>query len=211
MKLEVKKIGNSTGLILPKELLNQLNLSQGDWVYVSRTADGGLKIGALRSGTRKGHEYRAGGDEGVSRYLQSSCEMTEPKWLTVAEVEDIHEEQLALFGGPSGIRDRGLLELALDRAKNRWAYEKSDLPELAAAYACAFGLARNHPFIDGNKPAAFASLMVFLRYNGVPFAAPTAEATAIFLDLAAGVVDEAQLAHWIRDNWPGGRGIEQRP
>jgi len=126
--------------------------------------------------------------------------MTEPKWLTVGEVEDIHEEQLALFGGPAGIRDHGLLESALDRAKNRWAYEQSDLPVLAAAYA--FGLARNHPFVDGNERAAFASLMVFLRYNGVAFAPPPAEATAIFFDLAAGVVDEMQLTKWIRDNWP---------
>src|SRR6266496_2594115 len=102
--------------------------------------------------------------------------MTEPKWLTVAEVMDIHEEQLALFGGPEGIRDVGLLESTLDRPKNRWAYEQSELPELAAAYA--FGVARNHPFVDGNKRAAFASLMVFLRYNEVAFAPPPAEATA---------------------------------
>ena len=67
--------------------------------------------------------------------------MTEPKWLTVDEVVDIHEQQLSLFGGPAGIRDVGLLELALDRPKNRWAYEQSELPELAAAYA--FGVARD--------------------------------------------------------------------
>ena len=126
--------------------------------------------------------------------------MTEPKWLTVGEVEDIHEEQLSLFGGPPGMRDRGLLESALDRPKNRQPYEKSEPPELAAAYA--FGVARNHPFVDGNKRAAFASLMVFLRYNGVAFRPPAAEATAIFFDLAAGIVDEMQLARWVRDNWP---------
>ena len=129
--------------------------------------------------------------------------MTEPKWLAVAEVVDIHEEQLALFGGPAGIRDVGLLELALDRPKNRWAYEQSELPELAAAYA--FGVARNHPFVDGNKRAAFASLMVFLRYNEVFFAPPPAEATAIIFDLAAGAVDEVELARWIRANWPRGQ------
>ena len=128
--------------------------------------------------------------------------MTEPKWLTVAEIEDIHDEQLALFGGPPGIRDRGLLESALDRPKNRWAYEQSELPELAAAYA--FGISRNHPFVDGNKRAAFASMMVFLRYNGVVFAPAPTEATAIMLDLAAGTVDEAELARWIRINWPKG-------
>lgn len=126
--------------------------------------------------------------------------MTEPRWLTVAQVLDIHEEQLALFGGPPGVRDQGLLESALDRPKNRWAYEQSELAELAAAYA--FGVARNHPFVDGNKRAAFASLMVFLRYNGIRFAPPPAEATAIMLDLAAGAVNEAELARWIRAHWP---------
>jgi death-on-curing protein len=126
--------------------------------------------------------------------------MTEPKWLTVAEVVGIHEEQLALFGGPPGIRDAGLLESALARPKNRSAYEQGEMPDLAAAYA--FGIARNHPFVDGNKRAAFASLMVFLRYNDVPLAPPPAEATAIILDLAAGSVDEADLVRWIRANWP---------
>jgi death-on-curing protein len=126
--------------------------------------------------------------------------MTEPKWLRLADVEEIHEEQLALFGGPAGIRDLGLLESALDRAKNRWAYEQGGLPQLAAAYA--FGIARNHPFVDGNKRTAFACLMVFLRYNGVRFAPPSAEATAIMLDLAAGTVDEADLTRWIETNWP---------
>ena len=126
--------------------------------------------------------------------------MTEPKWLRLADVEEIHEEQLALYGGPPGIRDRGLLESALDRPKNRWGYEQGGLPQLAAAYA--FGIARNHPFIDGKKRTAFASLMVFLRYNEVRFAPPSAEATAIMLDLAAGMVDEGDLTRWIEAHWP---------
>ncbi|MCW5697272.1 MAG: type II toxin-antitoxin system death-on-curing family toxin [Bauldia sp.] len=126
--------------------------------------------------------------------------MSEPRWLTPAVVEDIHAEQLAIFGGPEGIRDRGLLESALDRPRNKWAYENAGLAELAAAYA--FGIARNHPFIDGNKRTAFAALMVFLRLNGVPFAPPPAEATAIILELAAGTVGEEGLARWIGDNLP---------
>jgi death-on-curing protein len=128
--------------------------------------------------------------------------MIEPKWLRLADVEEIHEEQLALFGGPPGIRDRGLLESALDRPRNRWAYEQSGLPQLAAAYA--FDIARNHPFVDGNKRTAFASLMVFLRYNKIWFAPPSAEATAIMLDLAAGAADEADLTRWIEAHWPPG-------
>lgn len=106
-----------------------------------------------------------------------------------------------MFGGPAGLRDAGLLESALDRPRNRWAYEQGDLPMLAAAYA--FGIARNHPFVDGNKRTAFAAMMVFLRINGVRFAPPPPEATAIVLDLAAGLVGEEGLTRWIRDNWPG--------
>jgi death-on-curing protein len=126
--------------------------------------------------------------------------MSEPRWLTAFDVEVMHGEQLALFGGPSGIRDRGLLESALDRPRNKWADEGADLPELGAAYA--FGLARNHPFVDGNKRAAFAAMMAFLRLNGVRFAPPSEQATAIILDLAAGLVSENGLTRWIGDNRP---------
>ena len=126
--------------------------------------------------------------------------MSEPRWLTLRDVEDMHGEQLVLFGGPSGIRDPGLLESALDRPRNKWAYEGSDLPDLAAANA--FGISRNHPFVDGNKRTAFAAMMAFLRVNGVRFSPPSEQATAIMLDLAAGLVSEEGLARWIRDNWP---------
>ena len=83
---------------------------------------------------------------------------------------------------------------------NRWTYGERDLAVLAAAYA--FGIAKNHPFVDGNKRAAFASLMVFLRINEVAFAPDVAIATAAVLSLAAGEIDEAGFAHWIRDSWP---------
>jgi death on curing protein len=123
-----------------------------------------------------------------------------PRWLTVAEVVALHEKQLARFGGPSGIRDQGLLESALNRARNKWDYEGADLPMLAAAHA--YGIARNHPFVDGNKRAAFVTMMLFLRLNGVRFAPPQAEATQIVLALAAGEVSEESLARWIRDRMP---------
>ena len=126
--------------------------------------------------------------------------MSEPTWLDVAEVIDMHTEQLALFGGADGIRDQGLLESALARPKNRWHYGETDLAALAAAYA--FGLARNHPFVDGNKRAAFHALVVFLRMNDVDFRPDPAQATAIILALAAGEVSEESLARWIKDNWP---------
>jgi death-on-curing protein len=126
--------------------------------------------------------------------------MTEPRWLTAAMVQDIHGEQLAIFGGPEGLRDAGMLESAIGRPLNKWAHEQAELPELAAAYA--YGIARNHPFVDGNKRAAFAALVTFLRFNGIRFAPPPAEATVIILDLAAGVVSEEGLTRWIRDNLP---------
>ena len=128
--------------------------------------------------------------------------MTEPEWLTFEIVVDIHAEQPGIFGGPEGIHDAGLLESALDRPKNKFACGESDLAPLAAAYA--FGLARNHPFVDGNKRAAFVSLIVFPGLNGVDFLVPEAHATAIVLSLAAGEVSEEFLARWIRDNWPKG-------
>ena len=126
--------------------------------------------------------------------------MSEPIWLEVDEVVDMHAEQLAIFGGPEGVRDRGLLESAILRPVNQWHYGQTDLAALAAAYA--FGLARNHAFVDGNKRAAFHAMMVFLRGNGIPFAPDPAHATAMILALAAGEVNEEGLTRWIRDNWP---------
>lgn len=123
-----------------------------------------------------------------------------PIWVSFAEVVALHERQLLRFGGPVGLRDRGALESALGRARNKWDYEGSDLAMLAAAHA--FGIARNDPFVDGNKRAAFVTTMLFLRKNGVRFAPPPAEATRIVLDLAAGSVSEESLARWIRDRWP---------
>jgi death-on-curing protein len=124
--------------------------------------------------------------------------MTEPEWLDLDLVVDTHAELLALFGGRDGVRDRGLLESALARPTNKFAYGETDLAALAAAYA--FGIARNHPFVDGNKRTAFASIIVFLGLNGIDFAPPPERATAMMLSLAAGEVSEEGLARFIRDN-----------
>jgi death-on-curing protein len=126
--------------------------------------------------------------------------MKEPFWLSLDTVEDIHGEQLALFGGPEGLRDRGGLDSALARPVNRWHYGCEDFAKLAAAYA--FGIARNHPFVDGNKRTAFAALIVLLRLNGLPFTPPQPDATAIMLGVAAGEIDETGLTRWIADNLP---------
>ena len=124
--------------------------------------------------------------------------MTEPEWLELGIVLDFHTEQLALFGGPDGIRDLGLLESALSRPVNKFAYGETSLAVLAAAYA--FGIARNHPFVDGNKRTALASMIVFLNFNKLALVAPQEAATAIMLALAAGEIDENVLARWIGDN-----------
>ena len=126
--------------------------------------------------------------------------MTEPFWLTRQIIVAIHGEQLAIYGGVSGLRDEGMLESALDRPKNKWAYERAELAELAAAYA--YGIARNHPFVDGNKRTSLLALYTFLGVNGADFEVPEAEAAAMILSLAAGEVSEESLTRWIRDNWP---------
>ena len=128
--------------------------------------------------------------------------MTEPIWLDVEIMIDLHAEQLALFGGPDGIRDQGMLESALGRPVNKFSYGETDLAALAAA--CAFGIARNHPFVDGNKRAAFGAIIVFLGLNDIDFLVAPENAAAMILALAAGEVNEEGLTRWIRDNWPGG-------
>ncbi|MDR6658929.1 type II toxin-antitoxin system death-on-curing family toxin [Tardiphaga sp. 1201_B9_N1_1] len=124
----------------------------------------------------------------------------EPLWLDVDEVIDMHAEQLAMFGGPEGVRDHGLLESAVLRPINQWHYGETDMAALAAAYG--YGLAKNHAFVDGNKRIAFHAMMVFLRMNDISFAPDPGEATEIILALAAGEVSEQSLTRWIRDNWP---------
>jgi death on curing protein len=124
--------------------------------------------------------------------------VNEPRWLTESQVTRIHHEQLVIFGGPAGIRDVGLLQSALDRPRNKWAYGARDLAVLAAAYG--FGLAKNHPFVDGNKRAAFAAIIVFMAKNRAPIEPKSGEATHTILELAAGNLSENQLAEWIRTN-----------
>ena len=124
-----------------------------------------------------------------------------PAWVTYDQVIAIHSRQLRRFGGALGLRDEGMLRLALDRPVNKWHYEQADLAELAAGYA--FGIAKNHAFVDGNKRAAFMTMVIFLRKNGIQLAPDPAHATTMTISIAAGEVSEESLARWIRDNWPG--------
>src|SRR3954467_1727477 len=127
-------------------------------------------------------------------------EVKAPAWLTYDQVIAIHSRQLRRFGGAPGLRDEGLLQSAIERPINKWNYEQAGIAELAGAYA--FGLAKNHAFVDGNKRIAFMAMMTFLRKNDVRFASDQAHATAIIMALAAGEVSEESLVRWIKDNWP---------
>jgi len=121
---------------------------------------------------------------------------TEPVWIEEELVHAIHDRQLAEHGGPAGVRDPGALVSALAHARNRWAYGDSDFCTLAADYA--FGVARNHPFADGNKRTAWVLARLFLAMNGIRIAYAPADAIAMVLKLAAGDLDEGQVAQWFR-------------
>ena len=124
--------------------------------------------------------------------------MSEPLWLSMDAVQAIHEELIAEYGGSPGVRDEGLLDSALARPRQILAYGDPNLFALAAAYA--FGIVRNHPFVDGNKRTGLMAAYVFLWLNGYRLNASEAEAVVAFQDLAAGEVDEATLAKWIEVN-----------
>lgn len=118
------------------------------------------------------------------------------RWASKTALLLLHGESLAEHGGAAGLRDEGLLESALPRPVNLSAYGHPDVADLAASYAV--GLARNHPFIDGNKRAAFLAVGLFLAANGWRLVATPAEATLAMLAVAAGELDEAAFAAWLR-------------
>jgi death on curing protein len=124
--------------------------------------------------------------------------VSEPAWLARDVILAIHERQIVEHGGASGLRDAGALDSALARARNLWVYSKPDLHDLAAAYA--HGLARDHPFVDGNKRVAFIAARLFLLRNGVTIKAPKAESVMTFVRLAADEISEPELAAWLRKN-----------
>ena len=120
------------------------------------------------------------------------------RWVNRQALLLLHGESLVIHGGARGIRDAGLLESALMRPENLVAYGQPDVFDCAAAYA--FGLAKNHPFVDGNKRAAFLACGLFLHLNGHRLSASQAEATLTVLALAAGELEEAAFADWLRQH-----------
>lgn len=126
-----------------------------------------------------------------------------PVWIRPEVALAVHRRQIAEHGGADGVRDAGLLAAALDRPRNLFAYgdPPPDLAALAAAHAV--GIARSHPFVDGNKRTALVLMRLFLRLNGADLAAPPEEKYAAMMRLAAGDMGEAELAEWIRRRLAG--------
>ena len=120
------------------------------------------------------------------------------RWLSKAATLAFHEEQIGEHGGAFGVRDLGLLESALARPENLAAYGDPDAADLAAAYA--FGIAKNHPFVDGNKRTAAVLMETFLDLNGQELTADDASLVVVVLALAAGDMSEAELTQWLREN-----------
>jgi len=124
--------------------------------------------------------------------------MTQWRWVSRQVLLLLHDESLAEHGGDPGLRDEGLLDSALARPVNLALYEQPDAASLAASYGV--GLAKNHPFVDGNKRAAFLAVGLFLAMNGYRLQASQADATLTVMDVAAGVMNESTFAQWIRDH-----------
>lgn len=126
--------------------------------------------------------------------------MDDPIWISIELVLAIHRRQLAEHGGADGVRDANLLNSALARPRHLFAYNEPtpDIPEMAAAYA--FGIAKNHAFIDGNKRTAYVVCRTFLVLNGFDMTAPALERYEMFLKLAEGSVSETELATWLKSN-----------
>ncbi len=122
----------------------------------------------------------------------------EPEWLSRDVVLTVHSEQIALYGGASGVRDEGLLDTALAGPGNLRAYGSASLVELGAAYAV--GIVRNHPFVDGNKRTAFLAMDTFLVRNGLEVMASEAELATAMLELAGGSIDEPSFVRWLREH-----------
>jgi death-on-curing protein len=119
-------------------------------------------------------------------------------WLDPKVLLAVHEEQLAEHGGASGTRDLGLFESALARPQNLAHYGAPDVADLAASYGC--GIARNHPFVDGNKRTAFVAVELFLVLNGHELLADDADCVLTMLAVAAGTLDEPAFAQWLREH-----------
>jgi death on curing protein len=124
--------------------------------------------------------------------------MDEPIWISSTIAQFIHDDQIASHGGAYGLLNSGMLESALSRPQNLYAYERADLFTLAAAYG--YGIAKNHAFIDGNKRTAFMVMFTFLQINGWRLVVPEPEVVVTMLQIAAGEISETLLSDWLSQN-----------
>jgi death-on-curing protein len=124
--------------------------------------------------------------------------MSEPIWVPNRAVYIIHDRQIARHGGASGLRDDGLLQNALQRPVNKWQYENAETFQCASAYA--FGIAKAHAFVDGNKRTAFVTSVTFLRLNGWHFVTEPVEGVTFMEDLASGAVSEESFRNWLEQS-----------
>jgi death-on-curing protein len=124
--------------------------------------------------------------------------MSEPIWVPTRAVYIIHDRQIARHGGASGLRDEGLLQNALQRPVNKWQYENAETFQCAFAYA--FGIAKAHAFVDGNKRTAFVTSVTFLRLNGWHFVTEPVEGVTFMEDLASGAVSEESFRNWLEQS-----------
>ncbi len=123
----------------------------------------------------------------------------EPRWLTRFIVEQVHQSQIREHGGEHGVRDKSLLQSALHRPNNTFAYDAdASLTDLAADYT--FGIARNHPFVDGNKRTAFLAAFIFLELNGMTIEAEEPEVVAIVVALSSGDIGRDEFARWLEEH-----------
>ena len=137
--------------------------------------------------------------------MKTRTESKEPKWIEERDALAIHDRLLALHGGATGLRDRGLLESALARPRQHLAYAGTpDIVDMAALYTA--GIVRNHPFVDGNKRTGFVVGVLFLELNSFDFRASEEDATQAVRALAAGTLDEGAYAVWLRANVKRKRG-----
>lgn len=132
--------------------------------------------------------------------------MKKPRWVPLHVVLALHKECIATFGGSDGVRDEGLLESALARPENLLSYGAPTLHELAAAYG--YGLAKNHPFIDGNKRTAFLTTAVFLMDNGFQPLVNEADVVTTITALAASQLTEAEFAQWLKQSF---KSVKTKP
>jgi death-on-curing protein len=177
LEIKLRKIGDSLGIVLPKEALAHLQVEEGDTLTVTDSTESSLRLSP--------HSDAVAQQMAVVQILREVVLM-------------LHEQSLAEHGGSAGLRDDGLLDSELGKPLNQFAYGSPNLFELAASYA--YGLAKNHPFIDGNKRVAFVVAITFLELNGFAFTATEADAALRTLALAAGEMTEASYATWLESN-----------